>query len=166
MKRSLTVILFFLLTVVISAQSAFTTGYNPKKYTLNESGQNLGVVYQYKGRVDTVGTDVDTLYTTPFQLWGFDGAPYTYPIKGTVLLSSGAQGTRRLSIFLLGSNTLAGTYTVVDTLSLKDSVATVLSKTINFNGYQRAYYKFMVFKGDALNKVCSFDFSIYAYKKD
>lgn len=162
----LTLIILFGLSTFVHAQSGFTTGYNPKKFALVENGVTLGVVYQYKGRVDTVGTDIDTIYTEPFQLWNYDASLYTYPIQGTVLLSSGTQSTRKLSAFLLGCNTIAGTYTVIDTLSLVDSASTVLNKKLNMNGFQRAYYKLMIFKGSAANKVCTFDISIYAYKRD
>lgn len=162
----LIVFLILLFTSMTFAQSAFTTGYNPKVYKLNENGENHGIVYQHKGTIDTVGTDIDTLYTEPFQFWAYDASPYTYPINYTVQLSSGTQSTRALSVFVLGSNTLAGVFAVVDTLCLQDSSGTILAKTINFNGYRRAYYKLKIFKGATKNKVCTFDIKGYAYKKD
>lgn len=168
MKKIHFLVMLFILLFAGSlfAQSAFTSGYNPKVYKLNENGENLGVVFQHKGVIDTVGTDIDTLYSEPFQFWAYDASPYTYPINYTVQLSSGTQSTRALSVFVVGSNTLTGVFAVVDTVCLQDSSGTILAKTINFNGYRRVYYKLKIFKGASKNKVCTFDIKAYAYKKD
>lgn len=122
-----------------------------------------GITFTYAGVVDTT----DTLTTKEFSLADYDGFSfYDYPLSFQAFLTGGSQSTRKVSVYLLGSNfNDANKFVVVDTALYKDSTTSSIFPTINLNGKKYARYKWKI-TGETSNVETNITFAVYVYKRE
>lgn len=167
LKSFILIVLIALFTVPSFAQSTWDTGYNAKVSSrFMEYSTEVGKVITFHGTIDTVST-ADTLISTAFDIYNYDDAITTYDPQFSGYLSGGSASTQKVSCQVWGSMSRTGTYTVLDTLLIADSVTTVITKTFDNNGKRFPWLKLYFFaaagnSGDGTD----FDFDIYFYKKD
>jgi len=120
-----------------------------------------GKVIQFAGNVS--GTD--TLNSAVFDLSEFDGNLTSYPLQGWALLTGGTASTRKVSVEVWGG--FGNSLKCVDTLLYKDSVTTLIDKTLDLNGKRpvRTYLKVFGTSGNSATGT-GFSFVVYGYKKE
>jgi|GEM_PF-3096223 hypothetical protein len=143
----------------IAPNAALAGGFQTNANIKNEDGAK---VIQFDGSVDTN----ESYQSNEFFLTNCDNENwYTYPLTFGAKLSGTSSSTRKITLYVQGSNFKDGDFNNIDTLLASDSVNTEIYKTFDLNGKKYWRYKIKVV-GTTGNANTSFEFAIYAYRRE